>query len=188
MESIIRIKEHHAEWYVNSRHTKKNKRIVDACMLINPDGIGGKYEIMFMDGEGQEFDCFQTHDWHEMQEAYSRMIRENCPESWKTLIADLEVAKAIAEAVSVHDGGTCNFDSPALTPPDGMKYEQVKACCAAVDVGCFDWKPFPKAPKMAVLSGCSGNGQGYRRTKGAEDACEYLKSKGYECGMYYQMD
>ena len=33
-----------------------------------------------------------------------------------------------------------------------------------------------------------GIGQANRRTAGAEAACAFLQSKGYNCGMYYQMD
>lgn len=187
---VINYDEYHAEWYVNgSKKGKKNKRVVDMCMFPVDSCYGkeGEYEVVFMSGEGETLDEYHTFDWNAARDAYARMVRTNCPESWKALIADLKDAKLIAQAATGDDGGTCNFDSPALHIPEGMTYQQVVACCKAADVSCFDWKPFKKGEKLAVI-GCTGIGQGSRRTKGAEAACKFLNERGYTCGMYYQMD
>ena len=187
---VVNYPDYHVEWYVHgNRRGRKHKRIIDACRYINASiGPVGTYEVMYLNGLGEELDSYQTKDWEQMQEAYARMVRAYCPDSWKALIAELKAAKAIAQAADGNDGGTCNFDSPALSIPEGMKYEHVKACCVAAGVRCFDWKPFKDHEKMVVLSGCAGVGQANRRTKGAEAACKYLESKGWKCGMYYQMD
>ena len=188
---IDHMEEYHVEWYVKSRHTKKNKRIVDVCRFIGDSWAGkdDEFEVMFMDGEGTEIERFRTYDWAEMKKAYVRMVTENCPESWHKLIADLAEAKAIAQSVGGSDGGTCNFDSPALHVPEGMTYQQVAAaCCIAAGVNCFEWKPFKNSEKLVVLCSCAGNGQGERRTRGAESAQRFLQERGWNCGMYYQMD
>ena len=188
---VINYDEYHVEWYVNgSKKGKKNKRIIDMCLFPVDSCFGkeGEYEVVFMTGEGETLDEYHTYGWNDACIAYGRMVRTNCPESWKALIADLKAAKEIAQAADGNDGGTCNFDSPALSIPEGMKYEHVKACCVAAGVRCFDWKPFKDHEKMVVLSGCASIGQANRRTKGAETACKYLESKGWKCGMYYQMD
>ena len=185
---VVNYPDYHVEWYVGSKRGKKNKRVIDACRYINAAiGPVETYEVMYLNGLGEELDSYQTKDWEQMREAYARMVRAYCPESWKALIADLKAAKLVAEAVTGNDGGTCNFDSPALHIPEGMTYQQVYACCKAAGVSCFDWKPFKKGEKLAVI-GCTGIGQANRRTAGAEAACKYLESKGWQCGMYYQMD
>lgn len=187
---VINYDEYHVEWYVNgSKKGKKNKRIIDMCLFPVDSCFGkaGEYEVMYMTGECETLDEYHTFDWHEACEAYARMVRAYCPESWKSLIEALKLAKAIAESVSCYDGGTCNFDSPALHIPEGMTYQQVVACCKAAGVSCFDWKPFKKGEKLAVI-GCVGSGQANRRTEGAEAACKFLNDYGYQCSMYYQMD
>ena len=187
---VINYDEYHVEWYVNgSKKGKKNKRIIDMCLFPVDScyGKAGEYEVVFMTGEGETLGEYHTYDRIDAHSAYARMVRTNCPESWKNLIADLKAAKLIAQAATGDDGGTCNFDSPALHAPEGMTYEQVRACCKAAGVSCYDWKPFKKGEKLAVI-GCAGIGQANRRTAGAEAACAFLQSKGYNCGMYYQMD
>lgn len=187
---VINYDEYHVEWYVNgSKKGKKNKRIIDMCLFPVDSCFGkaGEYEVMYMTGECETLDECHTFDWNEACGAYARMVRTYCPQSWKNLIEALKAAKTIAQAATGDDGGTCNFDSPALHIPEGMTYQQVVACCKAAGVSCFDWKPFKKGEKLAVI-GCTGIGQGSRRTKGAEAACKFLNERGYTCGMYYQMD
>lgn len=181
----------HVEFYQPGyKSGKKHKIVIDVCRFVQSPWAGkdDEYEVMTMFGDGVEIESFRTMSCYEAEQRYARMVAEHCPESWKNLIADLKSAKAIAQAADGNDGGTCNFDSPALSIPEGMKYEHVKACCAAAGVRCFDWKPLGTGPKLAVLSSCAGNGQGNRRTKGAEAACKFLNERGYNCGMYYQMD
>lgn len=187
---VVNYEEYHVEWYINgSKRGKKNKRVVDVCLFpVNSCyGKAGEYEVVFMTGEGKTLDEYHTYDLGEAVKAYVRMVRTNCPESWKALIDDLKAAKLIAEAAMCDDGGSCNFDSPVLRAPEGMTYQQVQACCKVAGVSCYDWKPFKKGEKLAVI-GCTGIGQANRRTEGAEAACAFLQSKGYKCGMHYQLD
>lgn len=187
---VIALEDYHVEWYVSSRHTKKNKRIVDACQFVGDSWAGkdGWYEVVYMDGEGNVLDECRTKDYREMQHAFSLMFDDNCPKDWFLLTIWLGKAKRVALSVKGDDGGTCNFDAPALSIPNGMNCQQVKACCTSAGVSCFEWKPFKNSPKMIVLCGCSGPGQASLRTAGAEAACAFLRQRGYDCGMYYQMD
>lgn len=186
-QGVINLPDYHAVWYTSERHSKKSKRIVDICQFVGDVyGQNDQYEVMYMDGYGNVLDCFRTFEYSEAIYAYSRMVRSNAPDSWKSLIEALESAKEIARAVDCDDGGTCNFDAPSLHIPEGMSYEQVAACCAAAYVHCFKWRCCGET--MAVLSSCSGIGQGNRRTEGSEQACKFLNQRGYSCGMYYQMD
>ena len=82
------------------------------------------------------------------------------------------------------DGGTCNFDAPAIALPR-WKEEEVKAAARAAGVGCFTWKFYPE--KLFVFPLRIG-GQGNSRTRAAEAAERSLKADGYNATMYYQMD
>lgn len=96
------------------------------------------------------------------------------------------------------DGGTCNFDSPALDfAACGMTRARAEEAIKSVGLYCHDWKPFKnhrgedgklvKAPTFLVISGFQ-SGQGLRRTRMAEAFCQQLNEDGFEAGMYYQMD
>lgn len=187
---VLNYDEYHVQWYANgSRKGKKDKRVIDMCLFPVDSYLGkaGEYEVMYLSGEGETLDEYHTFDWNEACDAYARMVRAYCPQSWKNLIEALNLAKAVAESVCCHDGGACNFDSPALHIPEGMTYQQVLACCNAANVTCYGWKPSKKSEKLAVI-GCVGVGQAGRRTEGAEAACKFLNDYGYTCGMYYEMD
>ena len=187
---VIALEDYHVEWYVSTRHTKKNKRIVDVCRFIGEHWAGNddEYEVMYMDGECTAIDSFRTYRWDKMRTSYIGMVKANCPESWHKLVSDLAEAKALAQSCECFDGGTCNFDSPALYIPDGMTYQQVAACCACAGVSCYDWKPSKHSPALVVLCSCAGIGQADRRTKGAESAQHFLQEHGWNCTMYYRMD
>ena len=92
-------------------------------------------------------------------------------------------ARASVEA-NPEDGGTCNFDAPALVLPRWNE-ELTKAAARAAGVGCFTWKLYRE--KLFVFPLRIG-GQGNSRTRAAEAAAESLKADGYNATMYYQMD
>ena len=95
---IDHMEEYHVEWYVSTRHTKKNKRIVDACQFVGDSWAGrdGWYEVVYMDGEGNVLDECRTKDYREMQDAFSRMFDDNCPKEWFLLTIWLGKAKRAA--------------------------------------------------------------------------------------------
>lgn len=99
----------------------------------------------------------------------------------------LERAKETAEVyVNTEDGGTCNFDSPAIDYRS-MQMIKSKAIEAIQNAGlrCFEWKCY--GSNLLVVCGI-GKGQGNRRTRMSEAACQSLKNDKIAACMYYQMD
>ena len=123
-------------------------------------------------------------------EALAQMLAANreLPVVMLTVSEDAEDLKeALAyglEHAGTDDGGTCNFDSPTLYLPRWNR-KKVEAAAKTAGVGCFMWSSFSK--RCYVFS-VPGVGQGYTRTNAAEAMKDFLKSRGYEAGMYYQMD
>ena len=83
------------------------------------------------------------------------------------------------------DGGTCNFDAPALRLP-GIREKFLAECAAeaGLSVSPFEW--FSGRRWFWVMVPL--HGQGNRRTRMAEAACRRLKELGVNAVMYYQMD
>ena len=107
-------------------------------------------------------------------------------------------AIASASHIGEHDGGTCNFDSPALDPSAcGLSKADAERVIKSVGLFCHDWQPFKnhrgddgkiiKAPTFLVISGFQ-SGQGNRHTHMAEAFCRSMNADGFETQMYYQVD
>lgn len=114
----------------------------------------------------------------------------------RALLRARHVALAVGE--DDEDGGTCNFDSPALDfAVCGITKADAERTIKAVGLSCFDWKPFKnyrgsdgkviKSPTFLVIGGFQ-RGQGNRRTRMAEAFCDHMNNDGCETRMYYQMD
>jgi hypothetical protein len=99
----------------------------------------------------------------------------------------LKKAKEAAQAyANTEDGGTCNFDSPAIDyRAMHMSKAKAKEAIGAAGLRSFDWKSW--GGMRLVICGI-GAGQGNRNTRMAEAAYESLKADGMEACMYYQMD
>ena len=106
--------------------------------------------------------------------------------------------KALTVIGDGEDGGTCNFDSPALDfAACGMKQKEAEQLIESVGLRCYDWKPFKNCrgadgkmirhPKYLVICGFQ-QGQGNCRTRMACEFCRSLNLDGCEAMMYYQMD
>ena len=98
----------------------------------------------------------------------------------------LILKKAVKHAekyADTEDGGTCNFDSPALAY-QGYKKSLVIKAIEHAGLHCFEWGYGTK--RLVICGGC--HGQGNRRTRMAEAMTEILKASGYDCITYYQMD
>ena len=95
----------------------------------------------------------------------------------------LKKAKEAAQAyANTEDGGTCNFDSPAIDYREmHMSKAKAEEAITAAGLSCFEWN------RRFVVCGI-GSGQGNRRTRMAEAAYESLKADGIAATMYYQMD
>ena len=151
----------------------------------------GKYETMLLlnDGSGEEVTSYQStsaddavYFFNEIKNTY------HVPEltgKYKKLADDLKAALAYGlEHMGDDDGGTCNFDAPALFLTDWKK-KLVEAAARTAGVGCFEWEFLNS---KAYVFSVRGAGQGYTRTKAAEAMSHYLKEQGYEAMVYYQMD
>ncbi|MGE4354216.1 MAG: hypothetical protein AB7D36_09050 [Oscillospiraceae bacterium] len=103
---------------------------------------------------------------------------------FEQLTADLRAAhdEALEKYGSSEDGGTRNFDAPTLYLLRWHHAEVEAAISAAGLTGRF-WR---FAGEWII--GPGGSGQGNRRTRVAEAMRDALRKKGYETGMYYQMD
>lgn len=108
---------------------------------------------------------------------------------YKALTEALIKAKEAARAagVGVYDGGTCNFDNPAMVFDRKERAEAEKAIEAA-GLRSFEWDFASSKEQVAlVISGMTA-GQGDQRTTMAEAFKDSMQAQGYKCGMYYQMD
>jgi hypothetical protein len=83
------------------------------------------------------------------------------------------------------DGGTCNFDAPAIRLP-GIREKFLSECAAeaGISVDPFEWFGGKRWFWVRVPL----RGQADRRSRMAEAACHRLKELGVNATMYYQMD
>jgi hypothetical protein len=103
------------------------------------------------------------------------------------LIKALEKAKQAAQAhINTEDGGTCNFDSPAIDYREmHMSKAKTKEAIVAAGLRSFEWNSWGGI--RLVICGI-GAGQANRRSRMVEAAYESLKADGIAATMYYQMD
>ena len=100
---------------------------------------------------------------------------------------DLKKALAAGRAVedaNPEDGGTCNFDSSALSLPRWTA-EKVKQAAKEAGTGCFVWNCY--GSKQFVF-GPDTRAQGNARSRNAEAMTAALRSMGYDAMDYCQMD
>lgn len=162
-------------------------------ILIDAAEVGGKYEIMVMyTADGTEIESAYTKDAQEACKIHNDLVakykvEEKLTGKYQKLFEDVLAAMSEAERVATEnpeDGGTCNFDSPAVYLPKFNK-KIVEKVFEKAGTFSFEWKLFGK--KMFVFGTRTG-GQGNRRTRAAEAAYEVMKDRGYDATVYYQMD
>lgn len=96
----------------------------------------------------------------------------------------LNAVNAAAMLDNIEDGGTCNFDMVTLKikiPKKLTQYISVKL----EKMFARDWGRLWKGYYLVDIP---LSGQGNRRTRMAEAACESLKAAGYNAMMFYQCD
>jgi hypothetical protein len=94
-------------------------------------------------------------------------------------------AKNAAEIAGIlEDGGTCNFDSCKLYLP-GWNSKKVEQAARAAGVGCFVWNLWGSKSYVFPLR---IGAQGDARSAAAEAMRDCMKARGYDAGVYYQMD
>lgn len=100
-----------------------------------------------------------------------------------TLERAIQRAEAYAQKyANTEDGGTCNFDAPAI------KVEASEKQMKMLDWVTYKWGKRDTDGRTWYVLDLNLSGQGNRRTRMAEAVCEYLKLAGYKTMMYYQMD
>lgn len=107
------------------------------------------------------------------------------PGKYAKLRDDLKAAFAeTAYLEQTEDGGTCNFDAPALKLPrwNGKLIER-----AAEEAGGGAWKWELWGSSRWVI-GFPSSGQGNRRSRRADALVEVLRRMGYACTEYCAMD
>lgn len=158
---------------------------------------GGIWESMvFQSCDGAEIESRQTRDAEQAAKNHAAFVKkyttQTVPEKkpltgkYKKLAEDLKQAHeaALAACANVDDGGTCNFDSPALDLPR-WNGEQIKEAAKAAGVGAWKWESFGHAKwVICPRSGAQGN----KNSAVAEYMAERLRGAGYDCMMYYAMD
>ena len=93
-------------------------------------------------------------------------------------------AAELAVAENPEDGGTCNFDSPAIFLPR-WNAKRVEEAAKKAGCGCFKWDCYGAKYFVFLLR---VGGQGNSRTLAAETAKDSLAAEGYHASVYYQMD
>lgn len=89
-----------------------------------------------------------------------------------------------AEDANPEDGGTCNFDSPALRLPHWTA-EKVKQAAKEAGAGCFIWNC---CGTKAYVFTPNTRAQGNARTRSAEEMTDALLAMGYDAITCFQMD
>lgn len=149
----------------------------------------GEYESMVMSPDGEEYDVIKTTTERAAMKnhKYLKRTHHRPPLSGKyaKLAQDLKEAAAYGLEVSAgdEDGGTCNFDSPALFLK-GWRDAMVEQAAEAAGLSCSTWNFYGKACVFSVPGGYQGNA----RTTAAEAMRDFLLARGYDATMYYQMD
>ena len=102
-----------------------------------------------------------------------------------------ELNQALLNAVNTaamlddtEDGGTCNFDMVTLKIKIPKKFTQY----ISVKLEKMYARDWGRLWRGYYLVDIPLSGQGNRRTRMAEAACESLKDAGYDAMMYYQCD
>ena len=164
---------------------KRLKITVDTCQLF------GEYETMAMLPNGDDLACIRTADAQSATEAHISILRSYMAQELLRIVDAITEAQRVAQErhVGTEDGGTCNFDAPALFLPDLQPYE-VEAIATAAQCHVFQWETSKKRPhyRYFVFSTPYNSGQGNRNTRMAETMADVLRDLGYDSTVYYQID
>lgn len=95
------------------------------------------------------------------------------------VLKDAKLAASAAVA-DMEDGGTCNFDAPAI-----RDLRMTPALTGALGEAGFN---FYLAKRHGIVLGIGVGFQAMTRTKGAEVFTRYLQEHGYDAHTYYQAD
>jgi hypothetical protein len=162
------------------------------ALIISTVELFDCFETIAMRTDGTEVECSHSECEDAAILEHKRMRNKYAapaPLSGKyaKLRDDIKTALAIgraAEDANPEDGGTCNFDSPALYLPR-WNGRLVAQAAKEAGSGAFEWKGY--GGRRYVLRPDSF-AQANARSRNAEAAAKALSALGYDCMMYYQMD
>ena len=167
--------------------------IIDAAELYP-----GIFEVMAFHPSGRELASSTAYSLHEAEQIFNKLLTRYTvqpvapkitPLSGKyaklrdDLVTALKAGRA-AEEANPEDGGTCNFDSAAISLP---RWRSALVERAAQEAGtrCFGWDLFGGRRYVFIPN---TSAQGNARSRNAEAMVEALKSMGYDAMDYCQMD
>jgi len=171
---------------------KRTKLVIDTADL--GEAYGRRYETMalFPNKFRDELECVRSETEEEARRVHSIMLdkhkRQAAELTGKYAKLRDDLLAAYAETVGeeeTEDGGTCNFDSPVLHLP---KWNADKVKQAVEEAGGHAFKWTERGRLFGWVISPNSSGQGNRRSRRAEAISEALKKRGYDTGMYYQMD
>ena len=151
------------------------------------------YETMVLRQGGVEVECIRSATLEDAQRVHRLMLarykeQEEAPLTGKYLKLKLDLMEAYNETEyleQTEDGGTCNFDAPVLHLE---RWNAKKIKQAAKEAGGDAWQWKWGRTVMGWVFSPRSSGQGNRRSRRSEAISDFLKAKGYDAGMYYQMD
>ena len=151
----------------------------------------GSCEVLLCTNDAQKEEvagraCRSTQEaMYCFQEIYERYHFPELTGRYRELSEDLKAALAYGlERAGTDDGGTSNFDAPTLHLP-GWDRKMVEQAAKQAGTFCSIWEAVSESCYIFAVPGV---GQGYTRTNAAEAMRDYLRDKGYDAGMYDQMD
>lgn len=105
---------------------------------------------------------------------------------YEQFAADYDKAvKATVKLENTEDGGTCNFDAPALKV-ERWQEKKLDEALRAYGYSCFKWTG--RSMVWGYVLSVPSSGQGNRRSRRAEAIKDELIKMGYDMSMYYQAD
>lgn len=166
---------------------KGKQIIIDACEIES-----GWIEVMTMYKGGKEIESVKVKDideaeraWNEMRYKYENQEEAELKGKYKQLRDDLVKAVEAGKAADFgEDGGTCNFDAPAIIAPR-WREDKVKQAAREAGTDAFKWDWFGQTK---YVFGVPTNAQGNRRTRVAGAMNYALMNMGYETLLYCAMD
>jgi hypothetical protein len=181
--------------YEGEGYTEDGRRmpniIIDTCKYMN------RFETMVL-RNSIDLACKYADTIEEAEKQYNELIEQytvrNKPTKpiekpltgkYKKLSEDLKTALVEAKKADTgEDGGTCNFDAPAIIAPR-WREDKVKQAAKEAGTSAFKWDCFGQTK---FVFGTPTNAQGNRNTRVAEAMEAVLKSQGYETLLYMAMD
>lgn len=145
-------------------------------MLASPD-FDTEYAVRRSSSE-----AWAVCDYNHLRAEYHVPVLKG---KYAKLADDLRQAKedGLLAAAQSSDGGTCNFDACCLTLK-GWTKSQVEAAARQAGLRCYEWRLWGTKHWVFPLA----VGQADARTAAAEAMRDFLKSAGYEAGVYYAID